>query len=211
MSKHLMIDIETLSTRSNAAIVSIGACLFNPELEADEPCAGVLDSFIVGVNPDYYYTGRFHVDPKTEAWWKKQSKEVRAGLKINMVSTLPLAMDKFTTWVEEQEFVKTATPWKDGSSRVWANSPQFNLVILRSAAQHTYGSTNDVPWHYRQETCCRTHTYLNRSRLWPPGGVAALPRLEPSTCEGLVAHRADHDAIRQARLVQLINRKSDEG
>ncbi len=201
MSKHLMVDIETLSTRSNAAIVSIGACMFNPELEDDEePCAGVLASFIVGVNPDYYYTGRFHVDPKTESWWKKKSKEARAGLKINMASTLPLAMDKFTTWVEEQGFVKTEKPWKDGSSRVWAKPPQFDLVILRNAAQHTYGSTNDVPWHYRQETCCRTHTYLNKE-------YAHIARHFPPLTGGLVAHRADHDAIIQARMVQLINRQ----
>ncbi|KKK93085.1 hypothetical protein LCGC14_2696440, partial [marine sediment metagenome] len=60
MSKHLMVDIETLSTRSNAAIVSIGACMFDP----NDGWAGD-NSFIVGVNPDYYYTGRFHVDPKT--------------------------------------------------------------------------------------------------------------------------------------------------
>ncbi len=204
MSKHLMVDIETLSTRSNAAIVSIGACLFNPELEEDEPCAGVLDSFIVGVNPDYYYTGRFHVDPKTESWWKRQSKEARAGLKINMASTLPLAMDKFTTWIEEQDFVKTDMPWKDGSARVWANPPQFDLVILRNAAQHTYGSTNDVPWHYRQETCCRTLAYLNPEQ-------ARVARDTPLITNGLVAHRADHDAIRQARVVQLINRYRNEG
>ncbi|KKN32982.1 hypothetical protein LCGC14_0808540 [marine sediment metagenome] len=204
MSKHLMIDIETLSTRSNAAIVSIGACMFNPELEYDEwPCAGMLDSFIVGVNPDYYYTGRFHVDPKIEAWWKRQSKEARAGLKINMASTLPLAMDKFTTWVEEQGFVKTSSPWKEDSGRVWANPPQFDLVILRDAAQHTYGSYDDVPWHYRQETCCRTHSYLNRKH-------AQVARAFPPLIDGLVAHRADHDAIRQARMVQLINRQAAE-
>ena len=200
MSKHLMIDIETLSTRYNAAIVSIGACMFDP----DDGWAGD-NSFIVGVNPDYYYTGRFHVDPKTEAWWKRQSKEARAGLKINMASTLPLAMDKFTTWVEEQEFVKTDKPWKDGSARVWANSPQFDLVILRDAAQHTYGSTNDVPWHYRQETCCRTHMYLNQDYA-----QIAQTYGGPLT-DGLVAHRADHDAIRQARVVQFINRQRNEG
>ncbi len=198
MSKHMMIDIETLSTRSNAAIVSIGACMFDPNLEPTESYVVAADAFVVGVNPDYYYTGRFHVDPKTESWWKRQSKEARAGLKINQASTLPLALDRFCTWIEAQDFEKTTTPWTKDSSRVWANPPQFDLVILRDAAQHAYGSTNDVPWHYRQETCCRTHMYLH------PDAAADARGCQLDT--GLIAHRADHDAVRQARLVQYINR-----
>lgn len=196
MSKHMMIDIETISTAGNAAIVSIGACTF--ELGDNVVAAGE-ETFLVGIDPEWYDCHpEFHVDPRTVGWWAKQSKEARASLKINQVQTLPLALDLMQTWFEKVEFNKDNRPFAPDAQRVWANPCQFDLVILRNGARHAYGTTDDVPWHYRQETCCRTHSWL----------FAEERKLAFQNKKVLFAdlqkHRADHDAVRQARVVQMI-------
>ena len=187
--RHIMLDIETLSTRSNAALVSIGACTFDPEhVDGDTD-----NRFLVGIDPEWYDSvfHAFDVDPETVKWWSKQSKAARDSLLINQAQTLPLAMDKLVEWFEDVGFEKEN--W-DIVGRVWANPPQFDMVILRNAADYCYGSSNDVPWHYRQETCCRTHMALFRGEGLSFKGAS----------QGLVKHRADHDAVRQARVVQMI-------
>ena len=212
VNDHIMIDIETLSTASNAAIVSIGACTFS--LDDDAVAAGYgAKTFLVGIHPDFYDFGTltppisgtgnsFHVDPKTVAWWKKQSKEARDSLKINQVQTLPLALDLMQTWFDDVGFMPSHNPFYKGAKRIWANPAAFDLVILRNGARHAYGSTDDVPWHYRQETCCRTHSWL----------FPELAREAGRKHHGeLEKHRADHDAIRQARVVQFIEASRNDG
>lgn len=72
--KHLMLDLETMSNKGNAAIVSIGAVAF-------EPSTGEL-------GPEFYLTVDLvsceklglHIDADTVLWWMKQSSEARAAI-----------------------------------------------------------------------------------------------------------------------------------
>lgn len=199
MAKHVMIDLETYSTRSNAAIVSIGACTFHLDGSGSHE-ASEGESFIAGINPESYDsipTTTFHTDDRTIAWWKKQSKEARAGLKVNLMSSLPLAMDALYAWFEDVGFIKSASPYSVTDSKVWANPTSFDLVILQNAAVFTYGDADQLPWHFRQEMCGRTHSAIFRE-------LRDEAYRKGATGEGLVQHRADHDAIRQARFVQYI-------
>lgn len=198
MAKHVMIDLETYSTRPNAAIVSIGAASFH--LDGSGVHEAGSETFIAGINPDSYDsipTTTFHTDDRTIAWWKKQSKEARAGLKINQLATLPLAMDALYAWFEDIGFIKSASPYDVTDSKVWANPTSFDLVILSNAAVFTYGDAEQLPWHFRQEMCGRTHSAIFRDLrddAYRKGDIG----------KGLIKHRADHDAIRQARFVQYI-------
>ena len=88
MSDQVMIDIETLSSASNAAIVSIGACMFDMTKGADY--ADPEDSFLVGIDPEYYPTicpGEFDISARTCKWWSQQSDAARASLMINQMIT----------------------------------------------------------------------------------------------------------------------------
>jgi len=183
-----MIDIETLATRNDAAIISIGACKF------DLATGMVSDPFLVSIDPDSYDVDNcpFYLCSETQAWWKKQGKEAQAALKINQVPTIYIALDRMTEWFEDCGFVKG---YQFGGDRLWANPPQFDLSILRHAASKAYGNDNDVPWHYRQEMDMRTLCHLNHD-------VNTYDL--PAACELLVKHRADHDAIRQAYVVDKI-------
>ena len=63
-SRHVVLDLETLSTRSNAAIVSIGAVAIE-NLE-------VVDEFYVNVDPSTCKEAGLHIDPLTVEWWAEQ-------------------------------------------------------------------------------------------------------------------------------------------
>ena len=203
-----MVDIETLSSASNAAIVSIGACVF--DLDEGAEYASPDDAFIVGIHPEYYnlrcsagysFTD-FDVSERTVKWWAEQSDEAKASLEINQMSNIIDAMDHFYVWLNEQGFEKDNNPSGPGASRIWAYPPSFDLVILRHAAAYCYGDSNDVPWHYRQETCARTHAWI----FTDIAKAAHQGRKTNGLLAGLTKHRADHDAVRQARVVQFIEK-----
>lgn len=182
----VMIDIETLATRNDAAIIQIGAVAFDPESDT------LGASMLVSVDKEFYEGNtQFYVDERTKAWWAKQSPEARKSLDMNKVSTIHLAMDRLTEFFEQIEFKKSGNP---GKGVVWARPPQFDLSILRHAASKAYGNDTEVPWHYRQENCMRTAMRSTGHHInWDDLGERA---------EDLVHHRADHDAMRQAMVVQ---------
>jgi len=205
----IMIDIETLSSASNAAIVSIGACKFS--LDEGAEYASPADSFLVGVDPTFYGTvsvpWAFDISERTLKWWNEQSQDAKDSLKINQMSSIGAAFRHLEVWLYTVGFEKDPNPFGANASRIWAFPPSFDLVILRNAAKHIYGSTNEVPWHYRQETCARTHAWIfeDLSKLAYQG------RKTNGLLSGLTAHRADHDAVRQARVVQFIERERRNG
>ena len=204
MSRQVMVDIETLSSASDAAIVSIGACMF--DLDKDAEYASPDDAFIVGVDPDYYTEPcphpHFRINTRTMKWWSEQSQDAKDSLQINQMSNISDAMDHFYVWLAEQGFEKDSHPTKPGAAHIWAKPPSFDLVILRHAAAHCYGNTNEVPWHYRQETCARTHAWLFGDIV----KSTYVGEKHDGLLSGLFKHRADHDAVRQARVVQYIER-----
>jgi len=188
--KHIMLDIETLATRSDAAIISIGGCVFS--LDKDAPLAGSDpdDTFLVSVNQDFYqnpWFAEYFVDPSTVEWWDGQGQAAQEALSINLVETPGDALDVMDRFFERVGFKRN---FNFDGDRVWANPTAFDCVIIRNAASIERSSDNAVPWHYRQETCLRTVFWMNNDQ----------PRRDRDT--DLVAHRADHDAIAQARALQ---------
>ena len=67
-----MVDLETLSTRSNALILTIGAVPFN---NTGDVSVGEELYFYQRVSLDSYQDCfSFHMDYKTLVWWMKQVK-----------------------------------------------------------------------------------------------------------------------------------------
>mgnify|MGYP006408929027 CR=1 FL=1 len=69
---HIMIDLETMGTRPDAPIISIGAVAFDAN--------GPLDSFYAGVNLGSSVNSGAKIDASTVLWWMQQSDEARAAL-----------------------------------------------------------------------------------------------------------------------------------
>ena len=176
--KDVMVDIETMSSWPTAAVIQIGACTFD---ESSLFLVSVVSTFYDNVPLE-----RYHIDPKTVKWWSEQSEEAKASLNMNLVDTPHEALSLFDEWLRSVGFTAT----REGRPGIWANPPNFDLTILRNAYRVENRRT---PWHYRQERCCRT--------LWREFGD--LVPVDPSD-DDLIKHRADHDAVRQARSANKI-------
>jgi hypothetical protein len=129
----VMLDLETMSVRSNAAIASIGAVKF-------ELGTGIVDQFYRTVDLRTCKAVGLHVDPETIAWWNQQNKEARQALLKDNVS-LVQALEDFTTW-----FGRSSLP-------TWGNGAGFDNVIMENA----YASCNmKRPWRPWEDRCYRT-------------------------------------------------------
>ena len=84
-----MVDLETMSTRSNAAICSIGAVKW----EGDK----ILDKFYCTIDIKSCKDAGMHISKATVEWWSKQNKEALKELTRNNIS-LQEALDKFEIW-----------------------------------------------------------------------------------------------------------------
>ncbi len=202
MSKHIhqhtdiMLDLETLATGQNAAIVSIGAVAFMADESAQfnalfSSTPEQLENAGLGFhrrinlaqsNPEK----RGVIDPATVEWWLKQSDEARASLVVNPRETLGQALIEFSTWIEEN----FAKPKK---IRLWSNGPTFDERLIREAFDR-YGF--DFPLSFRGSRCCRTMIEL--AELY---GFDRSQFKELSS--DILKHNALHDAVFQARGVML--------
>lgn len=129
----VMLDLETMSTKSNAAIVSIGAVMFSKD-------DGIVDKFYRTVDLRTSKAAGLHIDPETVKWWGQQSEEAQKALTIDNVS-LNQALDDFTEWYGKEKIP------------VWGNGSTFDNVIL----SHAYDSLNlTKPWPWYLDYCYRT-------------------------------------------------------
>ena len=128
----IMIDIETLSKRNNAVIVSVGAVLFNPRN------GGLGESIYIALDWHQQIMQRRHISKKTLKWWDEQKEDAPQGSgKVGML------------------FGKLATLFEVSSEviYVWFRGPDFDKVKLEHLARQ-FG--HKVPWTYKQVRDSRT-------------------------------------------------------
>lgn len=170
---HIMLDLETLSTRMDAAILSIGAVRFTP--------AHVLDyTFYSAVTIDSNLESGRHVAGATLAWWVQQDGAAREAFGDPQARHLNAALHALSIWIGG-----AAGP-DDEEVYLWGNGANFDISILESAyrnAQHI------VPWNFRNVRCLRTIRAL--------AGAETIDRPENP-----IAHHALEDARAQAVWLQ---------
>ena len=176
-----MVDIETMGTSPDAAIITIGACVFDPYGKDTENTILDAQKFTTVISfQDNQKQGRAF-DANTIAWWLQQSPEAQAGLQTGHITNLRKALTEYNQFFTSQT---------GRVSRIWAKSPDFDIVILRNALK----SQNMLEQHKFWETrCVRTIT------------EAAYPNGDQPTIGVGVAHNALDDAVRQALMVQHCN------
>lgn len=184
---NVMLDLETLSTRSNAVILSIGAVKFDlKKVETvDEIKADPNRTFYANVHIGSQISAGLHIDPDTIAWWQKQSDEARHAVFRGADFMLPMALMDFTNWLGS-----------DDGDFLWGNGANFDNVILESAYQ---ANGSMFPFKYNAHRCYRTIKELYRLRF--PESFEALRK---EKIEGLVSHHALDDAIYQTIKLQQI-------
>jgi exodeoxyribonuclease VIII len=130
---NVMIDLETMSTESNASIASIGAVKFTIE-------EGVLDTFYCTVDVADCKKHGLHISPDTVKWWSKQPKQVLEALRENNVS-LQEALTQFSKWYGSTQYP------------TWGCGSDFDNVIIENA----YKAIRMVrPWNAWKNRCYRT-------------------------------------------------------
>lgn len=148
---NVMLDLETLDTKSTGVILSIGAVMFTPR----------------GTGPEFYRTidaqsaidAGLTVSGGTFMWWMKQSKEARKALFMNNIP-LEDALQDFS------EFLNTYSEPKELC--VWGNGSDFDNAMLT----HAYNKLKlPVPWQFWNNRCYRTTCDLLNDRIRPQEGV----------------------------------------
>jgi hypothetical protein len=190
MTIEVMIDLETLSTDSNAAIISIGAAKFDPRGaigELGDPSNPEYQHFYRNIDMHSVVEAGFHVSGQTLKWWmgsgegRSPTTEARAALFEDPID-IGSALSQFFIWFGEE------------SLPTWGNGAGFDNVVLRNAYQKLGGIP---PFRYKHDRCYRT---INA--LFPD--VAYVP---PA-----LAHDALSDAVAQAvHLQKLFNRINQKG
>lgn len=200
MTLEVTLDLETLdlpgSKKNLPTILSIGACLFDSDLENDydhfigdsEKFAQRLQDGGCFATDKVYYSpvslmqslaNGFTTGPDTVKYWDKQSYnmvEQAARFREKIVDTF----NDFARWLK---YVK--------AKRVWANSPSFDTTLLRDAFDHV-GLNLEI--YFRDERDVRT-------------GVELMEVQWPEQPAYMMKHHAACDAIVEARLVQSMYAK----
>lgn len=169
----LMLDLETLSTRNDAAILSIGACLFDIETGNIGP------TFSRHIELDDSPL-RGHISADTIKWWLKQDDAARQAI-TKPAKTVKLRSALF----DLREFIP-----RTKSLKLWSNGATFDLVIIRNALER---HSDMITWQYWQERDTRTLvdiaeriTGINAAKTTPFDGTK---------------HDALADAIHQAQYI----------
>jgi len=139
---HIMLDLETMATTPNAAIIAIGAVSFMPETMA------IMDRFHEIVSLESCLKNGLEVNGDTVMWWMRQSMDAKDQYKRDGWS-LKECLERFSRWMESYS-----------DSWVWGNGASFDNVILANAYKKT---GIPLPWEWWNDRCYRTVAALNHS------------------------------------------------
>lgn len=165
--KDVMVDLETMASCPRAAIISIGAVVFDP---IDGRRTSPENSFYRNVSLESSCRYGLELSPSTILWWMKQSQAARDVLFDNTIE-LPQMLQEFAAYVPQ-------------GCRIWGNGATFDNAILRYAYERC---GIPVPWHYRDDRDVRTLVALGKAK----GYTKYLPQRQG------VAHNALDDALHQ--------------
>ena len=167
--RHIMCDLETLSTEPDAVILSIGLARME---------SGNIRS--IHIRPsiqEQLEVGR-HISADTLAWWNDKPLDVRAAAfgeeetRVRVVDALQLVY----------EFAD-GKDWKD--MRMWGNGSDFDNVILGTLYRQF---KVPVPWKFYNNRCFRTVKNLSY-------GLVTIPEEQGNDQK----HNAEADAVSQLR------------
>lgn len=134
--KDVMFDLETLGTRADSVILSIGAVKF-------DSVTGVIDdnAFYQSVSIDSNYErGHRVISEDTLIWWLDQTKEAQKVF-TEEKTTLGDMLEEFSNWFDHDDY------------RVWSNGADFDIPMI-AHAMHTFGL--QTPWKFFNARCFRT-------------------------------------------------------
>jgi hypothetical protein len=130
----IMLDLETLGTSANSAILSIGAVRF------DAYGSEVGETFYRRVSIDSCLERGLTVSGRTIMWWMGQTDEARQAIAGDDGEGIILVLNDLAEFIKEDDCV-------------WGCGASFDNAILAHAYE-TCGIS--IPWKYYNNRCYRT-------------------------------------------------------
>lgn len=149
---NVMLDLETMGSGSDAAIIAIGA------VEFDILSRSIGDGFYQIITLESSVSQGGVIDPATVLWWLKQSDQARAELQRPGIH-IDDALNRFAVWLSN---ISSGQPQE---VCIWGNGAAFDNAILASAYRRV---EIPQPWKHWNDRCYRTikamhpHTKLQR-------------------------------------------------
>jgi DNA polymerase III epsilon subunit-like protein len=134
--KNIMLDLETMGTGPDAAIISIGAVSFEKNF--------IESRFNEVIDLDSCINAGGIVDASTILWWLTQNEAARKTIAIPGISVLN-ALKQFNDWC--------ASAGEKKDLLLWGNGSDFDNVILASTYRRMGMAS---PWYYTNNRCYRT-------------------------------------------------------
>lgn len=141
---HIMIDLETLSTNTNAAIISIAAVAFN--IKTGETG----ETFECYITPSEWGKHDRHINGETILWWFNQPAKARKRFNTKETVGLKNALLNLKSFINRNKC--------DGKIVVWGNGSTMDITVLQSA--YEYFDIN-MPWNFNEVNDVRTIVALN--------------------------------------------------
>jgi len=183
----VMLDLETLSLKPNARILSIGACTFDTSDEVQDVFYEKLDQ------TEDLIEGAFDVSSSTLNWWSQQDEHIRAEA-FSGTTKITNAMLSFNNWLQA---VKADHGAKNIA--IYSNGAVFDIPVIKNAFDYC---SITPPWSFKNELCYRTLCTL-------------FPEQYAQAVVGVV-NLSKHDALSDAKyqatvLTNLLNVLREEG
>ena len=132
----LMVDIETLGTKSYALILSVAIVEFN--MITGE----IGDNIYLKISINDSLLNDFKIEGDTLIWWMNQDKDAKIVFDNKNSFKCVDALTHITKFILNKEYLK-----------IWGNSARFDLGLL----QNYYNKFNmNIPWKYGNERDVRT-------------------------------------------------------
>jgi hypothetical protein len=138
--EHIMLDLETYSTHSDAKIIQLAAVKFNLNPLCDEDDLEIIDELLVNVETDIG-----HVEKRTVRFWE-DLMENDEELAESMLTPDPVSLQSALCMYQD---------FANGAKNVWSHGATFDPVIIDNAFKAT-GMARNNPFKYHQPRCCRT-------------------------------------------------------
>ena len=133
----VMLDIETLGTRPECVVVTLGAVKFNP-YKLDDPGPGIY----MRLDADEQLELGREVQDETMRWWLDQAEDVREE-----------ALGDGTDRIKLEQMYRELNRFLVGVDSIWCQGPAFDIVILENIYRQMGWPT---PWQFWQIRDSRT-------------------------------------------------------
>jgi hypothetical protein len=133
----VMLDIETLGTRPECVVVTLGAVKFNP-YTLDDPGPGIY----MRLDADEQLALGREVQDETMRWWLDQVEDVREE-----------ALGDGNDRIKLEEMYRQLNRFLVGVDSIWCQGPAFDIVILENIYRQMGWPT---PWQFWQIRDSRT-------------------------------------------------------